>query len=192
MQSPSTLISYLLNLGMDGILTIQIDLESAGIDMSKYDQCEFFNINHPDFHVYRVFSAIVGSNHFFSESGVTVTTSIASLDIVIKGPDELDFMDTIKLIDMLITDSLPSQVIAYYREVGEVSSKSALKARKIVFSDGLSSIDLASGGAGWILSPECSHLLGGEIDSTLRKLNGSFFSARHAEFFQGASFAPVL
>lgn len=186
MQSPSTLISYLLNIDRDGLLTIEGNIVDIGIDLSKYSHCDFFSIDHPDFYVYRLFTAIVSSDHLFSDLGVTVTFLGRSLDIHFKGPDELDFMDTIKLIDMLITDSFPSQVVAHYREVGDISSKSALRARKIVFSDGQSSICLLAGGVGWSLSAD-GNSSSRDIDAALRQLNASFFSARHAEFFQGQS-----
>lgn len=189
MQSPSTLISYLLNIDRDEILTIQENLRSIGIDPSKYDCFDFFNINHPDFHVYCTFAAIVTNNHFFSEYGVTIVSLSESVDINIKGHNELDFMDSIKLIDMLITDSFPSQVVAYYRDIGQISSKIALRERKIIFSDGVSSVNLAPGGAGWVISSDNLYLSDDEIGTALRRLNGSFFSARHAELFQG-TFTP--
>lgn len=182
----SDLMDFLFLITADELESIETLLVQQGVCEKRFDP----TTHHEDTRALGIYNAIVASGA--SISGVVVLIRGVENDVLIniKRIDEFRLGDAIKLVDMLYTNSFPTEITAHYRNSILPNSKDLISLREIMLSDELTFLRYRPDFGGWNLFSQPGERIIPEIDQVadaLRSLNSIFVTARHVDVFSSAS-----
>lgn len=120
----------------------------------------------------QIFELVSTHAYAISESIICLIDNGPIIDL--NESHEMDFVDSVKLVDMLFTQNLPSQVEAYYRVENNPEIKKSILDRKIILSDMQSSLSFDTNNKKWVVDGIVNNE---QLSIAIDNLNVHFLSA---------------